>query len=134
MTEAESRARKTELQRARRAATPHYGRNRLLADEKESLRVVLAAIFTAPDGIDWVSRSACGPDTAELFFEPDCEPGERGELKADREYRESAARRLCGLCPVRAECLADGAARDWHSLRGGMSAAERVDLARTAAA
>ncbi len=50
---------------------------------------------------DWRMSAHCGPATAELFFPPE------GETRAQREYREDAAKELCAFCPVKAACAAE---------------------------
>jgi WhiB family redox-sensing transcriptional regulator len=46
-------------------------------------------------------------------------------------YLIDAARRICHGCPVRLQCLHDGAAcGDWESIRGGLTGHERKSLHR----
>lgn len=60
---------------------------------------------TVVDLPSWQLRSrvddghACDFADFELFF------GDEDEPKDQRRYRESAAQRVCGQCPVAAECL-----------------------------
>src|ERR1044071_171623 len=72
---------------------------------------------------DWQRNGACrGRDSAQ-FFHPD---GERG---ASRARRESAAKAVCGACPVRAECAAHAlAAREPYGVWGGFTETERLRL------
>src|SRR4051812_33210756 len=72
---------------------------------------------------DWQRNGACrGRDSAQ-FFHPD---GERG---ASRARRESAAKVVCGACPVRAECAAHAlAAREPYGVWGGFTETERLRL------
>jgi WhiB family redox-sensing transcriptional regulator len=75
---------------------------------------------------DWQRNGACrGRDSAQ-FFHPD---GERG---ASRTRRENAAKAVCGMCPVRAECAAHAlAAREPYGVWGGFTEAERLRLLDT---
>jgi hypothetical protein len=57
-------------------------------------------------GQGWRAYAECGPDTAELFHPADDEDDLAKEPLRDRRYRERAAVRLCGSCPVRMACLA----------------------------
>src|SRR5262245_41302904 len=72
---------------------------------------------------DWQRNGACrGRDSAQ-FFHPD---GERG---ASRARRESAAKAVCGACPVRAQCAAHAlAAREPYGVWGGFTETERLRL------
>lgn len=47
----------------------------------------------------WQERAACRDYDSELFIEPD------DESRTLRARREQAAKRICAVCPVRAECL-----------------------------
>lgn len=70
---------------------------------------------------EWMLRSACGPDDADLF--DDCWP--RGRPSHEHIDQTETARALCQSCPVLAEC------RTWaldalpYMFAGGMTAAER---------
>jgi WhiB family redox-sensing transcriptional regulator len=66
---------------------------------------------------DWRLLAACRGLDTKLFFP------ERGE-------DQSAARAVCGGCPVRAECLADGI-HEKNGVWGGTSERERRALRRT---
>ncbi|MGW4467176.1 WhiB family transcriptional regulator [Micromonospora sp. NPDC004704] len=72
---------------------------------------------------EWQRFGACrGRDTAQ-FFHPD---GERG---ASRNRRETGAKKVCGTCPVRAECAAHAlAVREPYGVWGGFSESERLRL------
>ncbi|MEV6205832.1 WhiB family transcriptional regulator [Kitasatospora sp. NPDC051914] len=69
---------------------------------------------------DWQLQGACRGSDAGLFFHP---PGERGRA---HDEREEAAKRICGHCPVRAECLAHAlGVREPYGVWGGMGEDER---------
>lgn len=72
---------------------------------------------------DWQMDGLCrGRDSAQ-FFHPD---GERGSARA---RRESAAKALCHVCPVRPECAAQSlTAREPYGVWGGFTEAERLRL------
>jgi WhiB family redox-sensing transcriptional regulator len=75
---------------------------------------------------DWQLMGSCrGADSAR-FFHPD---GERG---ASRGRRETAAKRVCASCPVRAECAAHAlATREPYGVWGGFTETERLRLLAT---
>jgi WhiB family redox-sensing transcriptional regulator len=72
---------------------------------------------------DWQRLGLCrGRDSAQ-FFHPD---GERG---ASRGRRETAAKNVCRVCPVRAECAAQAlATREPYGVWGGFTEGERLRL------
>ncbi|MBN1171287.1 MAG: WhiB family transcriptional regulator [Micromonosporaceae bacterium] len=72
---------------------------------------------------DWQQQGLCrGHDSAQ-FFHPD---GERG---ASRGRRESAAKAVCDICPVRAECAAHAlSTREAYGVWGGFTETERLHL------
>lgn len=72
----------------------------------------------------WVTQAECATVNPELMFP------ERGDKPG---YRY--ARNICGVCPVRGECLEDAMTAEGsqgktnrHGVRGGKSPAERADL------
>jgi WhiB family transcriptional regulator, redox-sensing transcriptional regulator len=68
----------------------------------------------------WITRAACGPATAHLFYEYE------GERHDEREAREAGAKAICAGCPVRRECLDDALARgERWGIRGGLTEDER---------
>lgn len=74
----------------------------------------------------WQFLAACrGEDTADFF------PPPHPETREDREARESRAKAICGVCPVRAECLDYAlSVRESYGIWGGRSEAERRVLLR----
>ncbi|GGV80392.1 WhiB family transcriptional regulator [Streptomyces thermoviolaceus] len=75
--------------------------------------------FTPPNSLAWAARAACQGQPLELFFSD-----------SERNIRE--ATRICGRCPVRAECFAEGmhaedASR--YGIYGGLTPDERAKLA-----
>jgi WhiB family redox-sensing transcriptional regulator len=69
----------------------------------------------------WQRRAACrGPESV-LFFAPTVP-----EPKADRDAREARAKRICGGCDVRDECLEYALRiREPHGIWGGLNESER---------
>ncbi len=79
--------------------------------------VVLNGLGSAPPG-NWRERALCAESDPELFYP---------------EARQTAteAKSICGVCEVRAECLAAAlAAREPHGIWGGLSYRERLAVAR----
>jgi WhiB family redox-sensing transcriptional regulator len=74
----------------------------------------------------WQWRAACGGQDANLFFPPG--HLERADEKRERERK---AKSICGICPVRIECL-DYAVRirEPHGVWGGLNEIERRRLVR----
>lgn len=74
----------------------------------------------------WHKRSACSPETSELFFAARSISG--GRLS----YED--ARPICGRCPVSAECLDDALKNDHNTdddgMRGGLTPFERRKILR----
>ncbi|HUY46066.1 MAG TPA: WhiB family transcriptional regulator [Streptosporangiaceae bacterium] len=129
----EARARKSARQRERRSTLPGYGHGPgLTAAEREARRVAYLGLLVIPSGSGWRERAACRLADPALFSEPDSSEGSPGE---ERERRVAAAKRFCCGCPVRAECLADAAAKDDQAaIRGGLTPPQRRAAARPAAA
>jgi len=74
----------------------------------------------------WQWRAACRGDDAGLFFAPS-----QPETREEREVREQKAKAICGVCPVRAECLEYAVRiREPHGIWGGLNEAERRALLR----
>jgi WhiB family redox-sensing transcriptional regulator len=68
----------------------------------------------------WWTRAACRGKDADQWF-----PEKGGGTRA--------AKRICGTCPVQAECLADALERDERfGVWGGLSERERRRLKRVA--
>lgn len=67
----------------------------------------------------WWHYAAClGADLRLFFADPEAAPA-----------KTAAAKALCAACPARAACLADALRLgDSHSVRGGLTAAERREL------
>jgi hypothetical protein len=76
------------------------------------------------DELDWRARAVCRGVDPELFFPA----AEAGTAAYDRQVAD--AKRVCGICPVRAQCL------DWaltalpYGVAGRLSADERAALRR----
>ncbi|MFJ5557426.1 WhiB family transcriptional regulator [Streptomyces sp. NPDC093250] len=77
-------------------------------------------IHTVPSlDLAWQEQALCAQTGGELFFP---EPGS--------SVRE--AKRICGLCPIRATCLEYALTNDMRfGVWGGMSEKERMELRRT---
>lgn len=80
------------------------------------------------DKWEWQLLGSCRGEDTELFFHPE---GERGPRRANRE---TAAKTVCGRCPVLDMCRMHAlAAREPYGIWGGMSESEREAVyARTA--
>lgn len=69
---------------------------------------------------DWQLHGACRGEDPGIFFHPE---GERGPARA---ARESAAKAICGRCPVLNECAAHAlAVREPYGVWGGLSEDDR---------
>jgi WhiB family transcriptional regulator, redox-sensing transcriptional regulator len=69
----------------------------------------------------WQRFGACQTEDGDVFFPP-----ATFETKAERELREAKAKRVCGRCPVRLECLEWSIAiAEPHGVWGGLSESER---------
>ena len=77
------------------------------------------ASVTAPG--EWIADAACA-EVGGDYWHP-----ERGEPNRD-------AKRVCGLCAVRTECLEYALTNDEHGVWGGMSEQERQRIKRVRAA
>ena len=72
-----------------------------------------------PPGLDWQDEALCAQTGGDFFFP---EPGS--------SVRD--AKRICGLCPIRATCLEYALSHDMRfGVWGGMSEKERLELRRT---
>jgi len=124
----EARARKAEAQRERRTRRPGYGHRTSAAREAD--RQAFLAVLDVPAGRSWRLEAACRDADPAPFGEPD-----HGESPDARRERVAQAKAICRECPVRVQCLAGAlAAGDTHTVRGGMTPAERRTAAQRAAA
>jgi WhiB family transcriptional regulator, redox-sensing transcriptional regulator len=77
-------------------------------------------VYTRLD-VTWQKRGACRQVDPSLFFGPE------GEGRAQRRFRESAAKAVCACCPVRLACrsfaLATG---EPYGIWGGTTETERL--------
>jgi len=74
----------------------------------------------------WWEQASCKGMTAELFFTPP-----NPEVKVDRDVREGQARRVCGGCFVRQQCLDYALTSGEHrGIWGGLNEFERRRLGR----
>ncbi|GGV48490.1 transcriptional regulator WhiD [Kitasatospora herbaricolor] len=72
---------------------------------------------------NWQLAAACRAVDTGLFFHPF---GERGQAHDDRE---AEAKKICGGCPVRAQCLRHALeVREPYGVWGGLSEGERAEL------
>jgi WhiB family redox-sensing transcriptional regulator len=72
------------------------------------------------DQYAWSRRAVCKGEPLETFYGVD---GERGDAKAEREYRAKA---FCRVCPVARACLEHAlASGDKYGIRGGLNEEER---------
>ncbi|MFV0286041.1 MAG: WhiB family transcriptional regulator [Demequina sp.] len=78
-------------------------------------------IFTSTETVTpmaWADQALCAQVDQDLFFPEQGEPN-------------TAAKRVCGLCPVTTECLAYALAhREPHGVWGGLSVKQREALNR----
>jgi len=83
-----------------------------------TLPVMHTETMPSPD-LTWQEEALCAQTGGDFFFP---EPGS--------SVRE--AKRICGLCPIRATCLEYALAHDMRfGVWGGMSEKERLELRRT---
>jgi len=75
------------------------------------------------NAINWLDESACRGVDPETFF-PGAEPGPA------RDAQTAAAKRVCGGCPVRTECLEWATDNLAYGVAGGLDVAERRVLRR----
>jgi len=74
----------------------------------------------------WQWRAACRGEDTGLFFAPSS-----FESKPERLARERQAKAICGICPVRVECLEYAIRiREPHGVWGGLNEGERRALVR----
>jgi WhiB family redox-sensing transcriptional regulator len=80
-----------------------------------------------PRGEHWTDHARCREADPELWFPTRDDRGDSGELYAE-------ARRICGWCEVRPECLAHALGRDdRYGMWGGLTPKERARLAKAVA-
>jgi len=73
---------------------------------------------------EWQMRGRCRGGSGSQFFHPDEDLG-----RISRKLREAAAKRVCGSCPVRAECAAHAlAVGEDYGVWGGFTERERNRL------
>ena len=71
--------------------------------------------------VAWQLRAACRGPQSEVFFPP-----AQTERKHERLERERRAKAICGICPVRSDCLSYAIdLHEPHGLWGGPSESER---------
>lgn len=79
---------------------------------------------------EWREDAACREVPVDVFtpWDPGCRPSEMDPAKA------TEAKKVCAVCPVRAECLDDALAdEDRHAVRGGLTPVERRGLSAVSA-
>ena len=91
-----------------------------------ALRVAAVPGLGRSPALDWMSRGACRPEDPELFF-----PVSLTGL-APLE-RISAAKAVCGRCPVGPSCLSHAVMTGQDGIWGGTTEAERRAMRRSAA-
>ena len=80
------------------------------------LPIVMPGAVTPALG-EWHGRGLCLGEDPDIFF-------------PSRGDRGTAARRICGSCPVRDDCLEYSAEADEDGIWGGLDQAERRNLRR----
>jgi len=74
----------------------------------------------------WRADARCRHESAVHFFSPG-----HLERREEKHSRESAARALCGACPVRRQCLEYAlVVQEPHGIWGGLTELERRRLLR----
>jgi WhiB family transcriptional regulator, redox-sensing transcriptional regulator len=73
---------------------------------------VVMLVAAAPALGDWHGRGLCVGEDLDVFFPSHGDPG-------------SEARRICGLCQVRGDCLEYATEADEHGIWGGLDQEER---------
>jgi WhiB family redox-sensing transcriptional regulator len=74
--------------------------------------------------VAWQLQAACRGPQSEVFFPPS-----QSERKHDRLERERRAKAICGICPVRSDCLTYAMEiRESHGIWGGLSESERKSM------
>ena len=74
--------------------------------------------------VAWQLQAACRGPQSEVFFPPS-----QSERKHDRLERERRAKAICGICPVRSDCLSYAMEiRESHGIWGGLSESERKSM------
>jgi WhiB family redox-sensing transcriptional regulator len=73
--------------------------------------------------MSWRQQAACRNQPTALFF------GAEDESVGARRVRERLAKKVCGVCRVRAECALEG--RDEEGIWGGLTRSERLGRSRT---
>lgn len=74
---------------------------------------------------DWQLNALCRGSHAFLFFPPSS-----FERKEDRERRETKAKAICGVCPVREPCSTHAIQiREPYGIWGGLTEVERRSAA-----
>ncbi|MFD4263966.1 WhiB family transcriptional regulator [Streptomyces sp. NPDC058534] len=75
---------------------------------------------TLPNSLAWAQRAACKGMDLESFF-------------SEAEWNVADAKRICGPCPVREQCLTEGMhaehAGSRYGIYGGLTPQERTELA-----
>jgi WhiB family redox-sensing transcriptional regulator len=72
----------------------------------------------------WQRRAACRGPESTLFFAPTVP-----EPRPERDIREARAKRICGECAVREECLEYALRiREPHGIWGGLNEGQRRAL------
>ncbi|HEY7224828.1 MAG TPA: WhiB family transcriptional regulator [Micromonosporaceae bacterium] len=73
---------------------------------------------------EWQAAGLCRDRSGAQFFHPDDDLG-----RISRRLREAAAKRLCELCPVRAQCATHALAiGEEYGVWGGFTETERARL------
>lgn len=99
-------------------------------DEEEGPAVMTRTSCDAPHNLPrpehWSDRAACRGGDPTPFF-PSGRDGVPAVLEAE------SAKKICGLCPVRRECLTHALTyREDHGVWGGLDERERAELLRQA--
>jgi WhiB family redox-sensing transcriptional regulator len=89
-----------------------------------SLRTVQVSEQVVHPAEGWQLQGSCRGPNARIFFPPN-----HFEKKEDKLVRERQAKAICGLCPVRRDCLSYALEiREQHGIWGGKTEIERRRL------
>jgi WhiB family transcriptional regulator, redox-sensing transcriptional regulator len=90
------------------------------------MEVKIVDLLSGLENESWRMRRNCTPDDTDLFLPPPNMPA------AERKENETAAKKLCGECVVREECLEEGLSRvNEVGIWGGMTEKERKQLRKS---
>lgn len=94
---------------------------------------VISIFIPLRGDLAWREQAVCRDEDPNTFT-PEINAAVSAEVKAAHVQDVLRALRICGRCPVKAECLADAyATGDKWTIRGGMTGEQRVQARRVEA-